>query len=77
MAPWNHGETDTRVFLHATEMTFKGNSKVIINTVDTDVLILAISDSAKLQSQTEEFFWCRQNKMFYPANIMILENPNF
>ena len=43
LAPCSHEEADTRLFLHAVNATRKGCSKLCIRTVDTDVVLLAIS----------------------------------
>ena len=43
LCPTNHEEGDTRVSLHVKDMTNKDIRRVMIRTVDTDVLVLAIS----------------------------------
>ena len=44
ISPSNHEEGDTRVFLHTKDMVTQGYRRiVVVRTVDTDVLILAIS----------------------------------
>eukprot|EP00794_Sanderia_malayensis_P001903 gene1903-2161_t len=43
LSPCNHEEADTRLFLHAKHCSQEGNSKVLIKTVDTDVVIIAIA----------------------------------
>ena len=43
LAPCSHEEADTRMFVHAAEATNRGHMKIIIRTVDTDVVVLAIS----------------------------------
>jgi len=54
ISPCNNEETDIRVFLHVNDMSLQGHKKIIIRTVDTDVLIIAISIFARLHSQLEE-----------------------
>ena len=43
LTPTNHEEGDTKVLLHTKDMILKGFRRVVIRTLDTDVLILAIS----------------------------------
>lgn len=43
LAPCSHEEADTRLFLHALDAVRKGCRKLCIRTVDTDVVVLAIS----------------------------------
>lgn len=42
LAPCSHEEADTRIFLHLEDVVKAGYSKVVIRTVDTDVLVLAV-----------------------------------
>ena len=43
VAPCNQEEADTRLFLHAMEAAREGLSKLMVKTVDTDVVVIAIS----------------------------------
>ena len=43
VVPCSHEEADTRLFLHACDAIRKGYKKLSVRTVDTDVVILAIS----------------------------------
>jgi len=43
LAPCYHEEADTRLFLHAADAIKKGSRKLCIRTVDTDVVVIAIS----------------------------------
>ena len=43
MAPCNHEEADGRLLLHVAHAAAKGCSRVMIRTVDTDVLVLAVA----------------------------------
>ncbi|XP_061717344.1 uncharacterized protein LOC133525110 isoform X1 [Cydia pomonella] len=52
MAPCNHEEADTRIMLHLADAV-KGHSKVMLRTVDTDVVVLAISCVPKLEGLEE------------------------
>ena len=56
ISPCNHEEADTRVFLHINDMSLQGHSKIIIRTMDTDVLVLAVSVFARLKDQLEELW---------------------
>ena len=42
LQPCSHEEADTRIFVHVLDAIEQGHSKVMIRTVDTDVVILAI-----------------------------------
>ena len=46
--PCNHEEADTRMLLHAAHAARNGHSKVVLQTVDTDVVVLAISQMHNL-----------------------------
>ena len=48
LAPCNHEEADTRIFVHAKHASVSGMKKILIRTVDTDVVILAIAFAQKL-----------------------------
>lgn len=47
LAPCSHEEADTRIFLHVADAVQKGCKKVTIRTVDTDVVVLAVSTFKK------------------------------
>ena len=53
LAPCNHEEADTRIMVHLVDAVHRGYSKVKIRTVDTDVVVLAISTCSKLPDGTE------------------------
>ena len=42
-SPCNHEEADTRVIIHAFYATRKGSPKLLIITVDTEILVLEIA----------------------------------
>ena len=48
LSPCTHEEADTRLILHASECARQGIDKVILRTVDTDVVVLAISNFRRL-----------------------------
>ena len=43
LAPCSHEEADTRMLLHADHEAQQGHKVVCLKTVDTDVLVLAVS----------------------------------
>ena len=43
LAPCTHEEADTRMFVHAVDAVRQGSKRIVIRTVDTDVLVLAIA----------------------------------
>ena len=47
----NHEEADTRVFIHVKHASARDLKKVLIRTVDTDVVVLAIAYARKLELQ--------------------------
>ena len=50
LAPCSHAEADTRMLLHVQDALQQGHKKILLRTVDTDVLVLAV---AFLQQVTE------------------------
>ena len=54
LAPCTHGEADTRMILHAADAVQEGHRKIVLRTVDTDVLVLAIPLAGRLQEQQVE-----------------------
>ena len=47
----NHEEADTRIFIHVKHASARGLKKVLIRTIDTDVMVLAIAYARKLELQ--------------------------
>ncbi len=43
LSPCNHEEADSRTLLHANHAALRGHLKILIRTVDTDVVVLAVS----------------------------------
>ena len=43
LTPCNHEEADSRIFVHVKELVLKGHKVVLVDTVDTDVVVIAIS----------------------------------
>jgi len=53
LAPCTHEEADTRMMLHVAHASQNGHSKIMIRTVDTDVVVLAVSVANTLPEQSE------------------------
>ena len=51
LAACNHEEADTRIFIHVKHASTRGLKKVLIRTVDTDVVVLAIAYAKHLALQ--------------------------
>ena len=69
LTPCNHEEADTRVFLHVKDMTQQGYTKMVIQKVDTNVLVLVVSVYEQLQEEMEELlvdFGAGKNRKFFP-----------
>ena len=49
LAPCNHEEANTRMLLHAADAVQCGFTKILLHSVDTDVLILAVAFVEKLK----------------------------
>ena len=48
ISPCTHEEADTRLILHVSDCVRQGADKIIIRTVDTDVVVLAVSNFRRL-----------------------------
>ena len=69
LAPCNHEEADTRIFVHARHASLNGIKKILIRTVDADVVILAIAFAKKLE--VEELwvaFGVGKNLRYHPIH---------
>ncbi len=49
LAPCTHEEADTRMLLHLEDAVHQGHSKVSIRTVDSDIVVLAITAAPQHQ----------------------------
>ena len=49
ISPCTHEEADTRLILHASDCARQGIDNIILRTVDTDVVVLAISNFSRLK----------------------------
>lgn len=52
LAPCNHEEADTRMIFHLADAVSKGFQKILLCTVDTDVVVLSVAAAAKLVSRS-------------------------
>ncbi|EDO43913.1 predicted protein [Nematostella vectensis] len=59
ITPCSHEEADTRMFLHVAHALSSGSTRVVLRTVDTDVLVIAVAYFQKLQmlSQASVELW--------------------
>ena len=69
--PCNHEEADTRILLHVAHATAHGHQKVSIRTVDTDVIVLAVSQFQHLQlAELWIEFGVGKHYQFIPAHLI-------
>ena len=67
----NHEEADSRLFLHVRHAAALGLKKVIIRTVDTDVVVLAVANVHNLQTDALWVsFGVGKNKRFLDINAI-------
>ena len=48
LTPCDHEEADTRIIVHLADAVNKGYKKILVRTVDTDVVVLAVAAAAKV-----------------------------
>lgn len=53
LAPCNHEEADTRLFVHVANAVKHGHRRVMVRTCDTDVVVIAVSCFHRLPSVEE------------------------
>ena len=53
ISPCTHEEADTRMLLHVYHAAHHGHDKLLVRTVDTDVVVLAVSVVQCLDAQVE------------------------
>lgn len=69
MSPCNHEEADTRMLLHAKDASLNGLKRVMIRTVDTDVLVIAIAMFSNLDlSELWLLFGIGKNQKVIPVH---------
>ena len=57
LAPCNHEEADTRIFVHVRHSVEKGNKVVLVKANDTDILVIAISVFSSLREIGLQKLW--------------------
>jgi hypothetical protein len=57
MTPCNHEEADTRIFVHVKALLLDGHSEITIFTVDTDVVVIAVSQYHVLERMGLKELW--------------------
>ena len=57
VSPCNHEETDTCILLHTVHQIRSKNRKVCISTVDTDIIVIALSKCYELSTLGLEELW--------------------
>lgn len=62
--PCNHEEADSRILLHASHAAKHGHHSIVIQTVDTDVVVLAVSVVQKLQQEDKLWLAFRTGRSF-------------
>ena len=62
MRSCNHAEADTRILVHVKDALAKGARSVLVRTVDTDVVVILVVNSA-----WNEFLGCLWNGKAFPA----------
>ena len=74
LSPSYHEEADTRLFLHVIDMARKGFVRIMVRTVDTDVLMLSVSLFDKLN--VDELwidFGTGKQRCYIPIHEMVLD----
>jgi len=51
LTPCNHDEADTRIILHAADAVYDGFHEIMVRTMDTDVVVLAVATAARMGIQ--------------------------
>ena len=54
LAPCTKEQADTRMFFHVADAIKSGFFRIVVRSVDTDILVLAVALVQKLQEQTQE-----------------------
>ena len=69
LSPCNHEEADTRMMVHVADAVQKGLTKVLLRTVDTDVVVIVIAVSQALSiSELWITLGVRKNLRFLPVH---------
>ena len=51
LSPCSHEEADTRLILHAADAAARGMNRIVIKTVDTDVVVLAVANKQHMRCE--------------------------
>lgn len=71
LSPCNHEEADTRIVIHAADAVAKGLLKLLIRTVDTDVVVLLIAFYERLAAEEVWIlFGTGQSSRYIPIHII-------
>ena len=71
ISPCNHHDADGRMFLHVSDASREGHSKVMVRTVDSDVVVIAISIFERLGLQELWIdFGTGKNRQFIPVHTV-------
>jgi len=68
LAPCSQEEADGRMFLHAADAAQRGNDRILIRTVDTDVVVLAVMATQRLSVKIWLAFGTGKSLRFLPAH---------
>jgi hypothetical protein len=72
LAPCNHEEADTRIFVHVRHCVENGKKIILIKANDTDILVIAVSVFARLRNSGMEKLWIEfgqgQNVRWIPVH---------
>jgi len=55
LAPCSHEEADSRIILHAAHAAHSGHKKILVCTVDTDVVVLAVALAHTLNEESMKY----------------------
>ena len=72
IAPCNHEEADSRIMVHVSDAVMQGFHKILVRTVDTDVVVLAVAVVQQLaqRQQIELWIWFGCGKDVSTSQLM-------
>ena len=73
LSPCTHEEADTRMLLHAADGVTQGMKKITIKTVDTDVVVLAVSQANRIQCEQLHIAFGIRKSFQYINTILIAQ----
>ena len=72
IAPCNHEEADSRIMVHVSDAVMQGFHKILVRTVDTDVVVLAVAVVQQLAQRQQIELWiafgCGKDFKYIPAH---------